>query len=140
MTICPSDHTPLFGFYPSRLASALLGWETTTSNNLGLDFGILNDRINGSFDLYFTKTYDLLLSRSIPPINGASEILENIGQTKGSGIDLQISSINIDRGKFRWITNLSFIHNQGVPVDVGLYDENGNPIMTSPPSGLLVMR
>ncbi|HQH25728.1 MAG TPA: TonB-dependent receptor [Bacteroidales bacterium] len=123
-----SDHTPLFGFYPSRLASALLGWETTTSNNLGLDFGILNDRINGSFDLYFTKTYDLLLSRSIPPINGASEILENIGQTKGSGIDLQISSINIDRGKFRWITNLSFIHNRSVLVDVGLYDENGNPI------------
>ncbi len=123
-----SDHSPLFGFYPSRLASALLGWETTTSTNFGFDFGILDDRITGSFDFYLSNTFDLLLSRSIPPINGASEILENIGQTKGNGIDFQISSVNIDRNKFKWSTNLSFVHNKTVLVDVGLYDENGDPI------------
>lgn len=123
-----SDHSTLFGFYPSRLASALLGWETTTSTNIGFDFGILNDRISGSLDYYLTKTFDLLLSRSIPPINGASEILENIGQTKGSGIDFQISSVNMDRNNFRWSTTLSFIHNRTELVDVGLYGTNGEPI------------
>ena len=122
------DHSPLFGFYPSRLASALLGWETTTSTNFGVDFGILDDRITASFDFYLSNTSDLLLSRSIPPINGASEILENIGQTKGQGIDFQISSVNIDQVKFKWITSLSFLQNNTVLVDVGLYGEDGAPI------------
>jgi TonB-linked SusC/RagA family outer membrane protein len=123
-----SDHSPLFGFYPSRLASALLGWETTTSTNFGFDFGLLNDRITGSFDYYLSRTFDLLLSRSIPPINGASEILENIGQTKGNGIDFQISSVNIDSDRFKWSTSLSFVQNRTVLVDVGLYGEDGEPI------------
>ena len=53
------DHTPNYGFYPSKLASPSLGWETTQSINTGIDFQLWNGRIQGSFDLYCAKTSDL---------------------------------------------------------------------------------
>lgn len=119
---------PAFGFYPSKLASPLLGWETTTSSNIGLDFALLKDRIKGTLDVYFTNTSDLLLNRTIPSINGTSYLLENIGKTKGNGIEFQISSVNIDRKKFSWRTDFNIVRSHTELVDVGLYDENGKPI------------
>ena len=72
------DHTAQFGFYPSKLASPGLGWETTTSINTGFDIALWNGRIQSSFDIYWSKTKDLLLSRSIPTINGTGSITENL--------------------------------------------------------------
>ena len=122
------DKKPLFGFFPSRLASPFLGWETTESMNLGLDFGILQDRITGSLELYNTNTTDLLLERSIPSINGTSAIIENIGQTKGRGIEFQISSNNVRRNKFSWSTDFNFVADRSEIVNVGLFGENGQPV------------
>ncbi len=122
------DYAPEFGFYPSQLASPLLGWETTESFNFGLDFALLKDRITGTIDYYNTRTYDLLLYRTIPSINGTSSILENIGETKGNGVEFQISSVNIDKGDFTWSTDFNIVHSNTKLTDVGLYDENGNPI------------
>ena len=118
----------VYGFYPSQLASPDLGWETTESTNLGLDFSLWNGRLTGSVDAYVTSTTDLLLERTIPSINGTNSLLQNIGKTKGSGIELQLSSINITTDKFYWSTDLTLQRNKTVIVDVGLYDEEGNPI------------
>jgi TonB-linked SusC/RagA family outer membrane protein len=120
--------TPLYGYYPSRLASPNLGWETTRSLNSGLDFGILNDRIRGTFDIYWSNTSDLLLSRTIPSINGTNSLIGNIGKTKNNGMEIQISSRNIQNKKFSWNTNLTFSHYKTQIVNVGLYDAAGNPI------------
>lgn len=122
------DHTPAFGFYPSQLGSPALGWETTTSTNIGLDFGFLRNRIRGSVEYYTSRTFDLLLSRTIPSINGTSTILENIGETKGNGIEFQISSNNITGSKFRWSTDFNIVSYNNTLVDVGLYGEDGKPI------------
>lgn len=122
------DYSPLFGFFPSRLGSPELGWETTTSTNLGFDFGLWEDRVNGSLEIYRSNTYDLLLERSIPAINGTSSIIENIGETKGSGIEFQVSSVNVRKKKFSWSTNLNFVRDRSEIVNVGLFDDNGNPI------------
>lgn len=122
------EKAPAFGFYPSKLASPLLGWETTASTNVGLDFALLKDRIKGSVEVYFSNTSDLLLNRTIPSINGTSTILENIGKTKSNGVEFQISSVNIDHKDFSWSTDFNIVHNKTKLVDVGLYDKNGTPI------------
>lgn len=122
------DYSPLFGFFPSRLASPFLGWETTTSANLGLDFSLFDYRITGSVDVYRSTTFDLLLERSIPAINGTSSIIENIGETRGYGIEFQLSSVNVRKQKFSWSTDFNFVSDRSEIINVGLFDEAGNPI------------
>lgn len=122
------DHSPAFGFYPNKLASPNLGWETTKSLNTGIDFMLWNGRLQGSLDLYWSTTSDLLLSRSIPTINGTGTITENIGKTKNNGIELQITSNNIATRDFEWSTTFTLQHDHSEIVNVGLYDENGKPM------------
>lgn len=121
------DHSQLFGFYPTKLASPNLGWETTKSLNTGIDFMLLNGRIQGTFDLYWSSTYDLLLSRSIPSINGTNSITENIGRTKNNGVEFQMTSHNLTNRDFNWSTTLTLQHDHSEIVNVGLFDEDGNP-------------
>lgn len=116
------------GFFPETLADPALGWETSKSFNFGLDFGFLKNRIQGSMDYYTTKTSDLLLNRAISPINGAPSITQNIGNTESSGFELSISSVNISKPDFSWTTDFNFSLNRTKLVDVGLYDDLGNPI------------
>ncbi len=122
------EYTSIYGFYPNQLASPLLGWETTTSYNVGLDFGLLKNRIKGTFDVYTTRTSDLLLKRTIPSINGTNSLLDNVGRTRGNGIEFQISSINISKRNFSWSTDFNIVHAHNEIVDVGLYDKDGNPM------------
>ena len=122
------DHTPSYGFYPSKLASPSLGWETTQSINTGIDFQLWNGRIQGTFDMYWSKTSDLLLNRSIPTINGTGNITENIGETKNRGLELQITSNNIAKKDFDWSTTFNLSHYKTKIVNVGLYDADGNPV------------
>lgn len=72
----------VLGYAPKKMANKLLTWETTEQYNLGLDFGFLKNRINGSIDLYLQKTYDLLLERQLPVVSGFSNIVSNIGRTQ----------------------------------------------------------
>ncbi|WP_293310851.1 SusC/RagA family TonB-linked outer membrane protein [Pedobacter sp. UBA5917] len=122
------DHKALYGFYPLQLASPNLGWETTTSLNTGLDFELFKGRITGTFDAYWSNTSDLLLSRTIPSINGTSSVTENIGKTSNSGYEAQLT-FNIFRTKdFSWSSTLNYSHYNTKIKDVGIYDQNGNPI------------
>lgn len=122
------DHTPAYGFYPSKLASPSLGWETTKSLNTGIDFQLWDGRLQGTFDLYWSHTSDLLLNRSIPTINGTGSITENVGETKNRGVELQLTSNNITRKAFDWSTTFTLSHYKSEIVNVGLYDEAGRPM------------
>ena len=96
------------GTYIAGLGNPNLKWETTVSGNLGVDFGLLNNRINGSFEVYKSKTEDLLLNRSIPALTGTTSIIENIGAVENRGFEFTINSTNIDTGDFRWESNINF--------------------------------
>lgn len=85
--------------------------------------------------MYWSKTSDLLLNRSIPTINGTGNITENIGETKNRGLELQITSNNIAKKDFDWSTTFNLSHYKTKIVNVGLYDANGNPWMTLVPDG-----
>ena len=128
MDFLTDDHAPAFGFYPSKLSSPALGWETTASTNFGLDMGFLKNRFRLTLDYYFTHTSDLLLNRTIPSVNGTSLILENIGKTKGEGFEFLISSTNISKKNFSWSTDFNITRNKTVLVDVGLYGTDGKAI------------
>lgn len=103
---------PGFGFRPTSLANPNLKWETSTTANLGLDFGFLGDRIAGSFELYQTNTSDLLLERVIPITSGFNSVLENIGDTRNKGFEFNLTSNNVNTANFSWSTSLNIFGNR----------------------------
>lgn len=72
------------------LANSDLKWETTVTRNIGLDFGLFKQRLNGSVDIYKNTTKDLLISASIPGNTGYSSQWQNIGQTSNKGIEISL--------------------------------------------------
>lgn len=121
------------GFGPSTVASnPNLRWETSNQVNIGLDFGILSNRISGSIDVYKTNTTDLLLYETINPVpnNGATLFASNIGETESKGIDLGIKAKVLDRQGFSWTAQLNWAtaKNKIVRLSRGDEDENGNPV------------
>ena len=114
------------GFIPSRLAIPNLGWETSRTVNVGLDYALLSGKIAGTFDYFRTNTYDLLLNRSISPIQGITSITQNLGEVENSGVELTFTTRNVNNPSFSWSTtgNASFIQNEIVSL-YGLLDEDG---------------
>ena len=101
-----------YGYWPSIIPNPNLTWETTGTYNAGLDFGFFQNRISGSIDAYLSRTSDLLLPSLLPPATGYTEIMENIGETQNKGIELSLTSQNIDGEGFRWSTDYTFSLNR----------------------------
>lgn len=128
------DGENIKGVWTNNLANNNLKWERTRAANVGLDFGLFKGRLNGVLDLYYNKTTDLIVSRSLPTITGYSSIIDNLGQVDNKGLELTLTSTNIYIPKkvhwsttFIYSTNKNTIkHLYGKMVDVT--DENGNVI------------
>lgn len=88
-----------------------LTWETTSSLNLGLDFGILKNRLSGTIDYYASKTSDLLLSEQVPVMNGYNTILTNIGETSNKGLEVTLNAVPVKNDNFQWNTTATFAYN-----------------------------
>ena len=101
---------------PSSLGNLDLGWETTTSLNLGLDYGFLDHRISGSIDVYTAKTTDVLVERALPLTTGFTSIWTNIGGIQNKGVELELTTINLDNpyssDRVRWQTSFVFALNR----------------------------
>jgi len=93
------------GNIPNTFGNENLTWEKTAALNFGLDIGILKNRISGSVDVYFSNTYDLLYMRSLPASNVFPNVLDNIGKTKGSGVELGLNTLIVDSKDFKWDVN-----------------------------------
>ena len=93
---------------PALMANQNLSWEKTTQWNFGLDFSFLNGRLGGAFDVYTTKTKDLLMATTIPSLNGYVSTMANVGETSGWGIDLQINALPVKTKDFEWSSVLSW--------------------------------
>jgi len=89
-----------------------LKWELTATANIGLDFGLFKSRVTGSVDYYDSRTHDLLLLRTLPATSGSSRIVQNVGKTRNNGIEISISTVNIQSKDFRWSTGVTFTHNK----------------------------
>ena len=117
------------GYKPSKLGSDNLGWESSKTINLGLDFGIYKSRISGTVNAFKTNTSDLLLNRTISAVHGITSITQNIGETQNNGLELSITSKNIVKKNFKWTTsgNMSFVKNKIVSL-YGNLDASGKEV------------
>jgi len=96
------------------IGSSDLKWETTTNMDLGFDYGLFGNRINGSFAYYTQKIEDLILLGAVQPSVGynSNYIYENAGDIKNWGIEFNVSSKNIVKRDFKWTTNFNISTNK----------------------------
>lgn len=89
-----------------------LKWEENSEFNIGIDFGILNNRLSGSLELYDKRTYDLLAPFAVPvPPNIYSTTWANAGEINNKGIELNLQWFVIDHQNFDWKSTISFAKN-----------------------------
>ncbi|MDP3667759.1 MAG: TonB-dependent receptor, partial [Sediminibacterium sp.] len=118
-----------FGYRPNEIPNPNLKWEKSGTANIGLDFSLFNNLINGSVEMYRTNTRDLLLSRQLPITGGFASITENIGATRNQGIEVNISTVNFRNKKgFKWTTDFNVFANKEEIVELynGKNDDVGN--------------
>jgi len=107
------------GVSPTQLANPDLKWEETSQLNIGVDFGLWNDRLSGTIDWYNKKTTDLLIEFTVPQPSVVSTRLDNVGEVTNKGIELSLNTVNISSGGFFWRTNFNFAKNTNEVVDLG---------------------
>lgn len=102
----------------STPANRALTWERTATKNLGLDFGILKNKIAGSVDLYHKVTNDLLGNVVLNFLTGYANVTGNVGKLENKGVELSLNTINIQSLAFRWSTNFNFAYNKNKIVEL----------------------
>lgn len=100
------------GFVSKQLYNPDLQWETNVTSNFGLDMGFLNQRIQLTVDLYNINTKNLLLDAPIPLLSGYKSMMINAGRTNNRGIELALTTHNINTKDFSWSTTLNLSHNR----------------------------
>jgi TonB-linked SusC/RagA family outer membrane protein len=115
------------GYLVTSVPNPNLKFEHTNNINLGIDFGVLDNRVTGTVDVYTQKTYDILQVQSLPLSNGARTTTVNAGNSKGKGLEISVSSHNLV-GKFKWNTdfNISFQRSSITELHDGLQQDIGN--------------
>ncbi|HEY0177726.1 MAG TPA: SusC/RagA family TonB-linked outer membrane protein, partial [Pedobacter sp.] len=107
------------GASPNNIANTNLQWESTKSSDLGLDLGLLQNRITFTADYYDKHTTKLLFNRSIPSTSGFSTILDNIGEVQNKGFEFALNTVNITNKKVKWTTSLNFSRNMNKVLNLG---------------------
>jgi len=118
---------------PSNLGNPDLGWETSTQFDIGIDFGLLDDRFTLVADYYHKVTSDLLLNVQLPSVSLLSNRFENVGEVENKGFELSLNSRNIAWANFSWTTtlNYSFYRNKVISLNGQQY------ILGGPYAGIL---
>lgn len=89
-----------------------LQWETVGTTNIGIDFGMFNNRITGSVEWYTKKTTNLLGTAPVDPTTGFSNIVRNNASTDGKGVEVALNSRNLILGQFEWSSRILLAHNE----------------------------
>lgn len=109
-------------YYPNRLESPNLTWETTDMYNAALDVAVLKGRLKLTLEGYYALTNDLLLNVQKAQQTGFDSFRENLGRTSNKGVELSIESKNILKKNFSWTTDLTLAHNKQLVEDIGTED------------------
>lgn len=100
------------GISPSQLGNPNLTWETTRQTDVGVEFAVLKNRLNVTFDWYNKYTYNLLLSVPTPSRSGFSSYLQNYGAVSNKGVELTLQSVNIETRDVSWTTDFNISYNR----------------------------
>lgn len=109
------------------LPNQYLCWETTNTWNFGLDFGVLDNRINMVVDVYKRVSDNLITAANIPLENGFSYTSSNFGKMTGQGIELSINSVNIVTKDFRWSTSFNISKSESIINEIGAENDLFSP-------------
>src|SRR5690606_809320 len=96
-----------YGVRNGRPANPTLKWETTNIFDVGLESAFLGGRISLELDFYHKRTHDLLLNVEIPRQTGFSSKLQNLGSIENKGLELQLTTVNLEKRDFSWQTALT---------------------------------
>ena len=88
--------TYLTGYNVSTLPNPKLGWEYSITDNFGLDFSLLKNRLSGTVEYYVTNTKNLLMSVALPPTTGVGSYTANVGSTQNKGFELSLNGVILD--------------------------------------------
>lgn len=127
------------GSVQGSLPNQNLGWEHTRQINIGLDYGFLNNRISGSIEYYEANTDDILLNKTPNSVTGYGTITVNAGKTKNRGVELALSTVNVESQDFRWTSDLTFTSNRTEIVslvDGSTEDDINNGLFIGEPIGV----
>ena len=118
----------VIGYTSSSLPDKTLTWETTGQWNVGVDFSFFRGRLSGTVDAYLQNTHDLLLDRQLPAVSGYTSVLTNVGKTRNKGIEVSLSTVNIQNKDFTWSTDFMYSTNKEEIVELynGKVDDIGN--------------
>lgn len=116
----------------TQLGNPNLKWETNTTLNWGLDFGILKNRITGTIELYDKENTDLLIPQPLPNYTGFTTITTNVGAMSNKGVEITLDADVIRSKKpdgFNWNTHFVFSFNKNIVKKLygGLKILPGNP-------------
>ena len=116
--------------------SANLKWETTTTYNVGLDFGFFRDRLTASVDLYQRDTRDILNYIPVPGLSNLTNYLNtNIGSMTNKGVEVDINGILIEKRDVSWSAGVNMAYNKNKVTKLTASDENAAGIETGGISG-----
>lgn len=108
----------LQGTVPTVVGNENLKWERTANLDIGLDIGLLKERIRFTADYYHKKTSDLLLNASLASSTGYLNAFRNIGIVENKGLEFTLNTVNIKNRKFEWTSNFNIAFNQNKIVEL----------------------
>lgn len=98
------------GLILSNLDNPKIQWETTAKASAGLDFNLLNNRVTGNFDVYSSKTSDLLMLKDLPEVSGLGKYWENGGELTNKGFEASLNFKVLNLNALKWELGLSVGH------------------------------
>ena len=110
---------PVTGITPIRNPNPNLKWEETAQTNFALDYGVFNNRLNGSLEYYVKNTNDLLLEVNVPQPAVIETRLENIGRMRNKGIEFSLDGLVMQRSDLTWSAGFVFSHDKNEVIDLG---------------------
>jgi len=101
---------------PTKNENPDLKWESTATTNIGLDFGLFNNRITGSVDYYIKKTSDLIYDKYAVSTTQyfVNVITANVGKVKNSGVEFALNAQVVKTPDFSWTTSPNIAHNKNI--------------------------
>jgi len=96
------------GQIPSTSPNADLSWETSITSNIGFDLGLFGNKLNLVVDYFVAKTEDMLLNVPVPLQSGFTRSLQNVGKMENRGLEIVLSTPNINLGTVKWNSSINF--------------------------------
>lgn len=118
------DGSRVASSYINGLPNPNLKWEKTNQTDIGFEMHLFNSRISIEGDYYYKLTSNLLLNKPIPGSTGFEGVLSNIGSMSNRGMDLMITTKNVETKDFSWQTSFIANYNKNTVVKLGNNNED----------------